>query len=75
MLTDTTVILHKKYYPQKGMSTRELRESLVFSLTDHPAEEALRPGGRPCSVTGRTMHSLVELDGPETNKKKTSWML
>lgn len=67
MLTGITVInarvLHKKYYPQKAMSTREFRESLVFSLTDNPAEEAARPGRSPCNVTGRrALHSLVELD-------------
>ena len=75
VLTGITVtnawVLHKKYYPQKAMSTRELRESLVFSLTNHPAEGPLRPGRSPCNVTGRrTLHSLVELDGPKRKTRK-----
>ena len=75
VLTGITVtnawVLHKKYYPQKAMSTREFRESLVFSLTNHPAEGPPRPGRSPCIVTGRrTLHSLVELDGPKRKTRK-----
>ncbi|XP_050726952.1 uncharacterized protein LOC127003890 [Eriocheir sinensis] len=56
---------------KQTMSTREFRLSLVFSLTDHPAEEALRLGRSSCNVTGRrTLHSLVELDGPKRQTRK-----